>query len=65
VPAEHVDEVLSRAGAAGVPARAIGTTGGRRIRIRLDGAVAIDVDVYEAELAWQMGLERYLARQVA
>jgi hypothetical protein len=29
------------------------------------GRVAIDVDVAEAERAWDNGLERYFARQVA
>ena len=65
VPGGNVDEVLSRAKAAGVPARAIGITGGRRIRIRIDGEMAVDVDVHEAEQAWQTGLERYFVRQVA
>jgi phosphoribosylformylglycinamidine synthase len=65
VRADRAGDVLARAKAAGVPARAIGTTGGRRIRVRLDGELSIDVDVREAEHAWQNGLERYFARQVA
>ena len=59
------DELVRRATAAGVPARAIGETGGVRVRVRVDGQAAIDVDLREAEHAWESGLERYFARQVA
>jgi phosphoribosylformylglycinamidine synthase subunit PurL len=62
---DQVDALLARAREAGVPARTIGTTGGDRIRLRIEGQVAIDVDVAEAELAWQMGLEHYFTRSVA
>jgi len=63
--AERADELVRRAGAARVPARVIGETGGGRIRVRVDGRTAIDVDVREAEHSWESGIERYFARQVA
>ena len=62
---DQIDALLARAREAGVPARAIGTTGGGRIRLRIEGQVAIDVDVAEAELAWQTGLEHYFTRSAA
>ena len=61
----RADELLRRARAAGVPARAIGDTGGARIRVRVDGQPAIDVDLHEAEHSWEHGLERHFTRQVA
>ena len=65
VDEEQVDALLSRASAAGVPARLLGATGGNRVRIRVDGQDAIDLDVMEAEHAWRSGVERYFAQQVA
>ena len=65
VDGDRVDALLARARESGVPARTIGTTGGDRIRIRIEGQVAIDVDVAEAEVAWQTGLEHYFTRNVA
>jgi phosphoribosylformylglycinamidine synthase len=61
----RADELIGRSEAAGVPARVIGETGGERLRIRVDGAEAVDVDLREAERAWTGGVERYFARQVA
>jgi phosphoribosylformylglycinamidine synthase II len=65
VDEEQVDALLSRASAAGVPARLLGATGGNRVRIRVDGQDAIDLDVMEAEHAWRSGVEQYFAQQVA
>jgi phosphoribosylformylglycinamidine synthase len=65
VDGRHVETFVTKAEAAGIPARWIGTTGGHRIRMSVGGRVAIDVDVAEAERAWDNGLERYFARQVA
>jgi hypothetical protein len=65
VDERYVDVLLQRASDAGVPVRLIGTTGGSRIRIRLDGEVTLDLDVGEAEQAWRSGIEQYFARQVA
>jgi phosphoribosylformylglycinamidine synthase II len=58
-------DVLAAALAAGVPAAIIGTTGGSRIAIRVDGSVALDMGVGEAERVWSTALEHYFARQVA
>ncbi len=66
VAAGRIGEVLETAAAAGVPARPIGRTGGSRLRVCVDGVVAIDCDVTEAEARWATGLERYFeARCVA
>jgi phosphoribosylformylglycinamidine synthase len=53
--------VLAAAAAAGVPARAIGETGGSRIRIAVDGQAAIDRPVAEAEAGWAAAIERRMA----
>ncbi len=58
-----VDEVLARAARAGVPAAAIGETGGARIRIAVGGRGVVDVEV--AEAVWSSALERRLARRAA
>ncbi|HXE81157.1 MAG TPA: phosphoribosylformylglycinamidine synthase subunit PurL [Vicinamibacterales bacterium] len=59
------DELIRMAREVGVPARAIGDTGGGRIRIRVDGDVAVDVDLREARHSWETGIERQFARRVA
>ena len=61
----EANELLARARAAGVPATAIGRTGGSRLRIRVDDAVAVDVDLAEAERIWATGLSRYFERAAA
>jgi phosphoribosylformylglycinamidine (FGAM) synthase-like enzyme len=53
------------AAAAGVPLRIIGRTGGARLRIRVDGAPAVDCAIADAELVWSTSLEKYFARRVA
>ena len=58
-------DVLRRAASAGVPARVIGRTGGRELRIAVGGRVAISVSVSEAERVWSSAIERYFERQVA
>ena len=56
--------MLRRAAAAGVPARAIGRTGGSRLSIAVDGEPAIDVAVASrANLA--TALERFFERPLA
>jgi phosphoribosylformylglycinamidine synthase len=62
---DQLDAFLARAAAAGVPARAVGRTGGSRLAIRIDGTAAVDVAVSEAEACWGTALERYFAKQVA
>jgi phosphoribosylformylglycinamidine synthase len=57
--------VIERAEAAGVPARAIGKTGGSRIRIAIDGRAVVDVAVADAERVWSSVIEQQFARQVA
>ncbi len=65
VEASKEQELLSRAAAAGVPARRIGTTGGSRLEIVVGGEKAIDVAVAEAEHVWATALERYFKKAVA
>ena len=58
-------DFLARASAAGVPALAIGRTGGTGCRILVDGAPVIDVPVAEAEQVWETGLSRYFGPEAA
>ncbi len=62
VSPEHTAAVLGRAGAAGVPARRIGTTGGDRVCITVDGRAAIDSPLVDAEHRWSTGLSQWLER---
>src|SRR5690606_1352456 len=57
--------VLEAAAAAGVPAAKVGTTGGTRIRMAVDGRPAIDLSVAEAEAAWSEAIGRQIDGQVA
>jgi phosphoribosylformylglycinamidine synthase len=57
--------LLEMAAAAGVPARAIGRTGGTRLRIRVAGQAAIDCALDEAEQIWRTSLERHFAGRAA
>ena len=63
VAPDERDAVLGAARAAGVPAAVIGETGGDRIRISVDGALAVDRAVREAETAWATEIERRMARR--
>jgi phosphoribosylformylglycinamidine synthase len=65
VDADAVAAVLEHAAAAGVPARVVGRTGGRALRITIGDRVAVEVAVQEAERVWASALERALARKVA
>jgi phosphoribosylformylglycinamidine synthase len=58
-------DILHRAAAAGLPARRIGTTGGDRLRITVNGSPAIDVAVAEAEQIWSTAIETYFKRVAA
>ena len=51
VAPSHLAAVLDRASAAGVPARALGTTGGDRLVIGRAGAAVVDVDLASARAA--------------
>jgi phosphoribosylformylglycinamidine synthase len=54
----HRAAVLAAATAAGVPAAAIGKTGGDRIRLGVNGAPAVDTTVTAAEHAWATAIEK-------
>ena len=53
VARENLAAFLARANALAVPAREIGTTGGSRISVSINGRSAIDVAVSEAETIWE------------
>jgi phosphoribosylformylglycinamidine synthase len=65
VAVDGVDALLAMARGAGVPARVIGRTGGRRLRISVDGRVAIDVDVRDAEHRWSSAIGANFQRQAS
>jgi phosphoribosylformylglycinamidine synthase len=65
VGASNEAALLARAAAAGVPARRIGTTGGSRLDISIQGRKVIDVAVAAAEQVWATALEQYFKRAVA
>jgi phosphoribosylformylglycinamidine synthase len=59
--------LLALARAAGVPAVQIGTVGGDRLRIGVDGRAVIDEPLGEAERIWSSALDQYFgpARAIA
>jgi phosphoribosylformylglycinamidine (FGAM) synthase-like enzyme len=63
--AEAASDIVQRANAAGVPARIIGRTGGRSLRIAVGGEMAVDVTLADAERAWSDAIQGYFARRVA
>ncbi|HEX6974691.1 MAG TPA: phosphoribosylformylglycinamidine synthase subunit PurL [Vicinamibacterales bacterium] len=65
VRAQDQATLLHLAAEAGVPARVIGRTGGARLRIAVDGDVAIDGGVDELEQLWKTALEQYFKRPAA
>jgi phosphoribosylformylglycinamidine synthase len=65
VAASKEQDLLARAKAAGVPARRIGTTGGSRLEITIQGRKAIDVAVAELEAIWAAALEKFFKRAAA
>jgi phosphoribosylformylglycinamidine synthase len=60
-----VEEVLERARKAGVPAAAIGTVGGDRIRMSIAGQPAIDELLIDAERIWSNAIGSYFEKQRA
>jgi phosphoribosylformylglycinamidine synthase len=62
LPSSRLSDLLARASAAGVPAASIGAVGGNRIRVAIDGRVALDESVAESEQIWSTGVERYFER---
>ena len=65
VAERYADEVIARAVSAGVPARAVGRTGGTRFRITVDGAFVIDLPLADTERIWATGLSRYFEPRAA
>lgn len=53
VSADKRDAFLAEANAAGVPAQVLGTVGGARIALELNGTTCLDLDLTEAAKAWQ------------
>jgi phosphoribosylformylglycinamidine synthase len=62
VASSTVSDLLARAKAAGVPAASIGTVGGSRIRVSVDGRAVLDESLVESERLWSDGLELYFER---
>jgi len=48
-----------------VPAQEIGRVSGDRIRLSVNGRLAIDTPVATAETAWATAIERIMSRQAA
>jgi phosphoribosylformylglycinamidine synthase len=65
VAPDRTAAVLEAARAAGVPAVKVGRTGGRTIRISVDGQVTIDLAVSEAEARWSASLANWLDGRAA
>ena len=55
-PEDRVQELETRAAALSVPSRPVGTTGGGRLRFRVNETVVIDEAVADAEVIWQTAL---------
>ena len=63
VSSHHLDQVMAEAKAADVPAREIGRIGGDRIRLSVNGEVAINSPVASAEIAWATAIEIKMRRK--
>ncbi|HUQ88428.1 MAG TPA: hypothetical protein VM096_12765, partial [Vicinamibacterales bacterium] len=59
----HIDAVMTAAREAELTAREIGRVGGDSIRISVNGQVAIDRNVADAEQAWATSIERCMQRK--
>jgi len=62
---DAADEVLARARSAGVPARLVGRTGGRTLKISVDNVQTVELGVDDAERLWSTAIGARFARQVA
>jgi phosphoribosylformylglycinamidine synthase len=62
VSSSGLADLLARAAAGNVPAARIGTVGGTRIRITVDGRQVLDESLAESEALWTNSLERYFER---
>jgi phosphoribosylformylglycinamidine synthase subunit PurL len=58
----HLNAVMTAAAAAEVTAREIGRVGGDSIRLSVNGQVAIDSQVTDAEQAWATAIERKMQK---
>jgi phosphoribosylformylglycinamidine synthase subunit PurL len=58
---EHLDGLRALAGELGVPLHVVGTTGGDRITIKVDGLTAIDVPARDAEARWSTAIEKVMS----
>jgi phosphoribosylformylglycinamidine synthase len=65
VAPDRLEAVLAAARAAGIPAACVGRTGGTSVRIEVDGHVAIDCLVSEAEARWSASLANWLDGRAA
>jgi phosphoribosylformylglycinamidine synthase len=61
----HLDAVMSAASEAEVTAREIGRVGGETIRLSVNGQVAIESKVADAEGAWANAIENRMSRKAA
>jgi phosphoribosylformylglycinamidine synthase len=62
---QDVATLMQLAAEHGVPARVVGTTGGPRITIGVDGRAALDCSIEEAHNTWATALERFFAGRAA
>jgi len=62
---ERLQAVLDAARRAGVPATRLGRTGGRTIKMAVDGTTVIETSVGEAEARWSSALASWFEGQVA
>jgi phosphoribosylformylglycinamidine synthase len=63
VAAGRLEGLQAAARASGVPAAVLGEVGGDRIRLAVDGEVAIDVRRDEAEAAWSSAIDDVMAKR--
>ncbi|NLW17244.1 MAG: phosphoribosylformylglycinamidine synthase subunit PurL [Firmicutes bacterium] len=62
VAANKQDVFLAAAQVAGVPAQVLGTVGGQRLTVRVNGTTRIDVELAEAAKAWQEAIPCLMQR---
>jgi len=65
VEPQYASEFLRRAADAGVPAVEIGRVGGDRIRMSVDGRMALDEPLQDVERMWSTAIENYFERSRA
>ena len=65
VPSHHLDTVIAAAKAAEITTSEIGRVGGDRIRLSVNGQLAIDSAVTDAENAWATAIEKKMSRKAA